>query len=155
MFYRLLYEISQHDKTDCTAGCQFGGQNYSEGERREDSCDIYVCQHGQWTLMVGKKVPSCKSGLRKKKIKKNESYKRSHIYHRMLARIFAHIRQRLSLHSPQAAHPGTSILRTGLRIPWIAKLRFAAAASGRTRGRWTRPVSMECISSWGCSHLRT
>ncbi|ROT83553.1 hypothetical protein C7M84_023270 [Penaeus vannamei] len=42
-----------------SGGCQFGGQNYSEGERREDSCDIYVCQHGQWTLMDGKKVPSC------------------------------------------------------------------------------------------------
>lgn len=155
MFYRLLYEISQHDRLIVLQDVSLVGrttQREKEGKTLATSMSASMGNGLWWTE---KKFLHVSPVFEKKKIKKNESYKRSHIYHRLLARIFAHIRQRLSLHSPQAAHPGTSILRTGLRIPWIAKLRFAAAASGRTRGRWTRPVSMECISSWGCSHLRT
>ncbi|XP_047474866.1 uncharacterized protein LOC125029119 isoform X2 [Penaeus chinensis] len=39
-------------------GCQFDGQNYLEGDEREESCTLYGCHHGQW-FNKKKRIPSC------------------------------------------------------------------------------------------------
>ncbi|XP_037776813.1 uncharacterized protein LOC119573782 [Penaeus monodon] len=39
-------------------GCEFDGQNYLQGDIREESCYFYRCHHGQWKN-TEIKVPSC------------------------------------------------------------------------------------------------
>lgn len=66
MFNGRMTTITQYDNIDCIAGCEFDGQNYLQGDIREESCYFYRCHHGQWKN-TEIKVPSCKSGVRKKK----------------------------------------------------------------------------------------